>query len=297
MVTHVNPDGDAIGSALALWRVLSVYGKECDCLCDGVLPDRFKDVPFAQEFNKKRLETYDLAISVDVSDFSRLGKYRELFKGNCLSIDHHTARTSFTSLDWVEAYSSCAELVTKLIDASFAEQWSEDVAVLLYVGLITDGGNFSFEYVNSTTFDVASILLKHGANPSELSRKYITERPINQLRMHSYALNNAIYEFDYELGVLVFSSETLQKFGCDLSQTSSGLNELLKADTIKVGISITECEKHKYKVSIRSKGDVDAAGIAGEFGGGGHHNAAGCMLVGDEGIVLDKLIFAASKYI
>ncbi len=297
IVTHVNPDGDAVGSALALWRVLSVYGKACDCLCDGELPDRFKDVPFASEFNNQKLDSYDLSISVDVSDYSRLGKYGRFFNNNCLSIDHHSSRTSFTTLDWVENYSSCAELVTKLISKSFASYFTKDVAILLYIGLITDCGNFSYEYVNSNSFDVASILVDKGANPSELSRKYITERPINQLRMHSYAINNAVYDFDYELGILVFTAETLQKFGCDLSQTSSGVNELLKADSIKVGISITECEKRKYKISIRSKGDVDAAGIASEFGGGGHHNAAGCLLVGDEGIILDKLIFAVSKYI
>lgn len=297
VVTHVNPDGDAVGSALALWRVLSVYGKQCDCLCDGVLPDRFKDVPFASSFNKRTMENYELAISVDVSDFTRLGKYSTLFSGNCLSIDHHSSRTSFTSLDWIKPYSSCAELITELVMQSFNELLSKEIATLLYIGLITDGGNFSYEYVSANSFYVAGVLVEHGAVPSELSRKYITEKPINQHRMHSYVLSRAIYEFDYELGLLVFSAEILERFGCDLSQTSSCINELMKADSIKVGISITECGRNKYKVSIRSKGDVDASGIAGEFGGGGHRNASGCLLLGEEGIVLDKLIFATSKYI
>lgn len=297
VVTHINPDGDAIGSALALWRVLSVYGKQCDCLCDSPIPPRFSDVPYVENFNVKKLDSYDLAISVDVSDYSRLGKYSELFNGNCLSIDHHSSRTSFSPIDWVEGYSSCAELITKLVYTSFFAQLSKEVAILLYIGLITDGGNFSFEYVTENSFDTASVLVKYGASPSELTRKYITERPVNQLRMHSYVLSRAIYEFDYELGLLVFTEDILAKYGCDMSQTSSCVNELMKGDTIKVGISITEVGNKKYKVSIRSKGDVDAAGIASEFGGGGHHNAAGCLLTGDEGIVLDKLIFATSKYI
>ena len=297
IVTHINPDGDAIGTALALWRVLSVYGKKCDCLCDGVLPIIYEDVPFADSFNKQICDKYDLVISVDVSSKSRCGLYASLFdKIEGISIDHHQGRETFARTNYVESASSTAQLLYKFLFRFFSKYISKEVAELLYIGLITDCGGFAFEYVHSESLEIGSRLLKYGVNNSELYRKYLTERPLSVVKLSAEVISKAVYECSGKLVFLIFTAETLDKFGCSINQTSNVLNDVLRADSVSVAIGLTEVGTNSYKISIRTKGnDINAIDIAGEFGGGGHKNASGCRLNGDLGIVLDKLTFAVSK--
>lgn len=299
IVTHISPDGDAIGSALALWRVLSVYGKKCDCLCDSPLPKLYEDVPFAEYFNKQTQTKYDLMISVDVSNPSRCGCYEPLFKKiEGISFDHHKGRESFAKTNYVEYTSSTAEIIFSFVELYFKEFISREVAELLYIGLLTDCGGFAYEYVNSNSFYTAGKLLNYGIKNADLYRKYLTERPLSVVKLSAYAVSKAIYECGGKLVFLVFDDELLHKFGCGIDQTSEILKDAMRADSILVGISLTEVAKNSYKVSIRSKGDdVSALDIASEFGGGGHKNASGCRLNGDLGIILDKLSFAVSKNI
>ena len=298
VVTHILPDGDAVGSALSLWRVLTKAGKKCDCLCDSELPNSVKGRPFEEHYNIQTLNEYDLAISVDLSDVVRAGKYAYLFDGkNCISIDHHKGRTPFSALDLVDYRSSNCEIMLELYLEAFAEYIDKDVATLLYVGLVTDTGGFAYEYVDARSHVCAEKLFSYGIDASFLYRKYYLERPLNVVKMHAYVVSHCIYELDDELAILVFSREVLDKFHGDITDTSSAISTVVNAIEVKVGISITEVETNKYKVSLRSKGAVDVNAVAAAFGGGGHVNASGCRLQGELGIVIDKLVFEVSKYL
>lgn len=299
IVTHINPDGDAIGSTLALWRVLSIIGKKCDALCDSPIPKMYADCPFVEAFAERKNKDYDLMISVDVSDPARCGCFLPLFdKGENISIDHHSGRVAFAKINYVEMTSSSAELIFKLLENSFKEYITKEVAELLYIGLLTDCGGFAFEYVNSNSLLAGSKLLSYGIDNSLLYRKYLKDRPLSQVKMAAYSISNAVYECGGRLAFLVFDKVILDKFGCDMSQTSDCLNDLMRAREIDVGVSLTEIKTNVFKVSIRTKGnDFDASEIAGEFGGGGHKNASGCQISGDLGVVLDRITFAVSKVI
>jgi len=295
IVTHILPDGDAVGSALSLWKVLTDYGKKCDCLCDSPLSLSLKDVPFNEFFDKKTQETYDLAISVDVSEPTRTGKYRSLFDGNSISIDHHKGRTAFSKVNYVDLRSSTCEIILDIINYAFSQHLTKDVADLLYIGLVTDTGGFAYEYVDQRSHECAIKLLDKGVNGCSLYRKYFLEKPTQEIRMHAEVVSKAIFELSSELAILVFTKEILDKYKCDITQTSSAIGNVMNCQEVKVGISITEIDNRRFKVSIRTKGTVDANAIASEFGGGGHVNASGCRLNGDIGIVIDKLVFAVSK--
>lgn len=295
IVCHTNPDGDTVGSALALYHAIIGTGKQVAVLCDSALPQNLSALTHADIFGVGEGKRYDLAIAVDVSAPHMAGEcYRVLREaGMSICIDHHSSHEKMAKLEWVQKAAANAELIYELLADCYADRLDVHSATHIYTALVTDTGGFSYDCVTAHTHTVAGACLALGAPGADICYLHLSKLPTRVVKMRSVAYSRALYEAQDRLVLVVFSRELLDKYNGTLEDMAGSLVDVMRGDTVQVGVALVEVSPRQYKVSIRSKGRVSAARIAESFGGGGHYNAAGCRLAGDEGIVLDRLIEAA----
>ncbi len=288
---HTNPDGDAIGSLLAIFTALKRLGKNVRAICDTPLADRF-DCFFNHECVELPTKcASDLAIAVDCAAIDRLGlaskcylsaKYR-------VAIDHHESFVPFGQINVLDAHSaSCSEIVFKLL--KYMDCVDKDVAKLLFSGLVTDSGCFQFSNTTKLTHMTACELMDFGFDAADTIFNVFRATEMNRFHLKVRALNKAKFCFEEQIGLIVFERGDFEATNTTPNDTEGIINELIDINSVKVAIAIAEVKEHSFKVSIRTKDPVNARAIAGAFGGGGHFNAAGCRVSGFLQDVVDKLL-------
>ena len=296
LFSHINPDCDTICSALALRLFLKKMGKEVSAYCDGDLKFDMADLYSAEALNADCPKTsYDLTIAVDCATEDRIGKYRAVFqKGRkTLCIDHHLQDRTFAGYNCIDVHSGAtAELIYLIIKEYDLSKMDKDIASLLYTGLITDTGNFGFSNVGVRTMSIGSDLLSYGIPNSDISYKHFREITFDTFKLKARALSKAQFFEKNKIGVITFTKEDFEATGTTSANTSNLVNEIVNIADVLIAVSITEVRSNSYKISLRTQGNVDANAIASVFGGGGHKNAAGFMVNGFYGNVLDDILKA-----
>lgn len=298
VVCHVRPDGDAIGSGLALCAALKNAGKNAYMLCEEPLPERlviFDNMQICLELPVS-IDEIDLFVSVDSADVSRIGKFAplfEAFKGNTLNIDHHISNPGFAKFNYVLANSTATcEILPEIFNAAGFEI-DKNIADLLAMGLITDSGNFSHRDVSAKTFAVASLLREKGADTCYIGYEMFTRQTKGRAKLYARAINKLRFEYDDRIVFLTVTQSDFEETGTDKSHTEGFVDFGLSVDGVEVSVALMEVKKNQYKVSLRSKrADVNA--VAEKFGGGGHILASGCMLFGEYEEVIERLGYAIS---
>jgi len=274
LVSHVNPDGDTLGSVLALYDVLKRLGKKVS------LYNFTKELPRIYDFlpNINRIKDimpkyFDLVISCDCGSFDRLkipmGGY------TLINIDHHISNKNFGDINIVDTESASAGMVVYKLLAENCVKISKDCAICLYVSVVEDTGFFSYSNVNEQTFKDASSLVKFGANPAKIASLLKSRQSLAKMRLLGFVLNNFELYQEAKIAFVYIDNEVLSKTGAKRYDTKNIINTLRDIVNVKVAVMILE-EKHGgYKVSIRSKNEMDISYLARDFDGGGHKNAAG----------------------
>lgn len=300
--THLRPDGDAYGSALALSLALDKLSIP-NCVCnENDPPSNLSFLKGLDKVQKTPPFEAEVLIAVDSSEAARLGTLAETFcaaknrKRTTLNIDHHISNTRFASLNYVRECAANCMNVTRLI-SYLGVPIDQPMAEYLMVGLLTDSGNFSHDDVNDETFLVAAELVKAGADVNRLTYELFKKQPRARAALHAEVTGKTRYYFDGKFAAIVITLEALQKCGADIGMTEGLVDFPLSVDTVEVAASLLEMKKGQYKISLRSKTYADVNGIARTYGGGGHIRAAGCMLFGEIEEVLDKLSYTVSQYL
>ncbi len=298
LVCHRSPDGDTVGSALALYAALHGVGKQVTVCCDDPLPKDLSALPNADIFGVQSPKTdFDLTIAVDIADPALAGdsyRYVESAK-HSVCIDHHATHAKVAELDITFVCAANTQNVFDFLSAYYPQALDLDVATCIYTGLVTDSGGFSYSSVTQHTHDVAGKCLALGVDGAKICYEQLAKTPLNVLRMRAEAYHHAVFDYGGKVGVVVFSLDMLSRYGCSQEDLAGSLVDMMKADSVVIGISLAEAQPGRYRVSVRSKGEYSAAEVCETFGGGGHRNAAGCRLNGQEGIVIDMLLEAAGK--
>ncbi len=300
---HINPDPDCMGSALALQRFLRKQGKDVYCFSPDLrtttmMHKKLFCLPEIQSFNRGKKESYDLSVALDLGAPGRIGDtaYSMFLKGErSLVIDHHDTFVNFTDLCLREPEaSSCAQILYKVLTEYDESAIDDTIAALLFAGIMTDSGNFSYESTSSETFFLTSKLKKYSFDHAELCRKLTKEETYNVFRLKNIALNDTRFFCDKKIAVIFFSNDLFMKTGTTEKDTDGIINCIQQIEDVLIGISVAEIGPHQFKISFRSKGDISAKACAETFGGGGHYNASGCRInKGDFEEVLQKLVEAA----
>ena len=302
IMTHMRPDGDAFGSALALSSALEFF-KIPNQVCDeSDIPSNLNFVEGVEKVRKTPQGDYDLVVTVDCSDEQRLGQLSECFflakrkKIDTINIDHHVSNTRYAKYNFVEVCSANCMHIASLIEYMGAP-FDKKTAEYLLLGLLTDSGNFSHDDVKEGTMLLAAKLLKAGADITRLN--YILFKRQSKARALLYArtMSGMRFYHDDRFAVIIVTKKNMEDCGADAGMTEGFVDFPLNVDTVEIAASLLEVKKGQYKISLRSKNYADVNRLAGCYGGGGHVRAAGCMLFGDLEDVLDRLSYTVSQYL
>ena len=299
LISHQNPDGDTCSSALALFRALRLYGKEQVYLfCDSTFRDSLSVLDGIDLYNITQVEKCDLAIACDCAEYDRMGNYLNLFNKAKfkVNIDHHKTNSRYGNINIIEAgVSAACEVMYKVIKAmdDIKPCIDDTVAKLLYSGLVTDSGGFTFSSVSHQTHEIASQLIKYNFSASDICEHFLKSVSLNVFNLRMRVLSKAKFFEDNKIGMIFFMQDDFSATDTTADDTEGTINYIRDIDTVEVAVAITQTKQNNsYKVSIRTSDRVDASAIASVFGGGGHKNAAGCRVSGFFEDVKDKLLKA-----
>ena len=301
ILTHMRPDGDAIGSALALSRALDVLGIENSVSDESDIPSNLSFLTGTEKLGKTLFKEADLYIAVDSADEQRLGALADDFravsrKKDTVNIDHHVSNTRFAKYNYVRECSANCMNIAALVE-KLGVPLDKELAQYLLLGLLTDSGNFSHDDVTEETFLTAARLVKAGADIRWLNYNLFKKQSAVRAALFADTMSRIRYFFEGKFAAIVVSREAMQKFGADNGMTEGFVDFPLSVDTVEVCASVMEVKKGQYKISLRSKNYADVNKVAGTYGGGGHVRAAGCMLFGEIEDVLDRLSYTVSQYL
>ena len=297
---HVRPDGDALGSGLALTKALENAGKTVYMLCEEQPPERLCLFPAMSQTNQSlpvKLTELDLFIVVDSADITRIGGFAAqfgAFKGKTLNIDHHVSNPRFAKYNYVLADSTATcEIMPEILDAA-GFKITKEIADLLALGLLTDSGNFSHRDVSAKTFTVAAKLKECGAALCDIGYQMFTRQTKARALLYAKVLSGMRFELDDKLVFMTVTQRDFEETGTDKSHTEGFVDFPLSIDGVEVSISLMEVKKNQYKASLRSR-SVNVNAVAERFGGGGHVLASGCMLFGEYEEVIERLTHAVEQ--
>lgn len=308
LTTHVNPDGDGIGSELALSRFLRKLGKEAAIVNHSKTPDNYEFLDPAQEIvhftperDKNRILQADAIMIVDTNQPDRLRSmepFVQQSKAVKVVIDHHLDANSFAQHYLIdENATSTGEIVFRLLDTISPQLFDREIAVALYTAIMTDTGSFRFPRTDSEVHNIAARLIELGADPTEIFSHVYESWSAGRMRLLGKALSSMQTVYDGKLAYLVCTQEMFKETGSNEVETDNFTTYPMSVKGVLVGILINELP-NGVKISFRSKGDIPINRLANEFGGGGHKNAAGARLYNvklDE--VMKDVIEKAGKYV
>ena len=299
VVSHVDPDGDSIGSMIAMGMILNKMGLSADLYSQDGVPRVYRFLPgvdrVAKDFPPAR--EYDLLFAVDASDIKRLGEkvpFRKMAQV-IINIDHHPDNTHYGDINYVEKSSSTAELLYKLVKG-MKIKIDREMAENLYVALITDTGNYRYENTSVATFDMAKDMLKTGVDTHAITTRIYDTKSIASIRVQAAALSTLQTSPDRRAAWVVVSREMMERTGARGEDLVGLVDQIRSIEGVEVAILFRE-EDGKVKVNFRSKEKVSVSAIAKRFGGGGHIRAAGAILQGDLETVQNRVIAEVLKYL
>jgi phosphoesterase RecJ-like protein len=299
ITSHINPDGDAIGSQLALYGALTQLGKQVTILNSSPLPEVYRFLPYASAIQHAAAISgeFDLAFVLDCSDLRRVGEWAVAGSAIVVSIDHHYQGIPFGNLNWCqEEACSTTELIYELI-----REWEVEldaaIATNIYAGILTDTGSFRFSNTTSRSLKLASRLVELGVNPQYVAEAVYESLPLSTLKLLGCGLETMELSGEGQIASLTVTQGMLQKNGAAAWETENFINFPKSIKGVRVALLFQQLEEGYYKVSLRSKGEVNVARIAKEFDGGGHYHAAGCRIRGSLAEVKAKVIELVYKYL
>lgn len=281
IVSHARPDGDSLGTALALAEGLAQLGKGVDVVNADPVPRMYECLPGIEGVivSRQVSSSHDALIVLECSDLKRTG-IKGLEGLAAVNIDHHLKNDEFGELNWVDPNAAAVgEMVYLLLD-EMGVRISPEIASNLYVALLTDTGSFRFANTTAETFRIAGQLVGAGADPAQLAQSVLMNQPESRLRLLCRVLNSIEFDTSGKLAWLSLTQEMLETTGSSADDSEGMVNYALSVNGVRVCAFFKEEQDQIYRVSLRSRGKEDVSEVARQFGGGGHRNAAGMSLQG-----------------
>ncbi len=282
VASHVNPDGDAIGSLIALALTLDSLGKEVVLYNESPIPAVYRFLP-AIERIVDRVEdpaVFDTAVILDCGNIARVGDIAANLDRlpMVINIDHHVTNTRFGDLCFIDTEAcATAQIVYELINALKAPI-TRETAVAIYTGIFTDTGSFRFSNTNRSAFAICDEMVRHGVEPYRVAKHVYGTYSLGRIKLLNLALDSIEISRDGHLSIMTLTSDMFEETGTNPEDVDGLINYAKRIEDVRVAVLIQEHREaghSRMQVSLRSDGSVDVAAIAAAYGGGGHPTAAG----------------------
>lgn len=286
ITSHINLEGDSVGSQLAMANLLKRIGKNYFIFDNDPIPRSFKFLLDGENIKTalNKSDRFDVIIALDCPVIERTGKVAQYFKKAkaIINIDHHISNTNFGDIIWVEPrISSCGEMLYHLYKG-FGVKIDKKAALSMYVAILTDTGGFAYENTNYITHRIVSELLKTGIRPLWVGKRLNESKTLNDLRLLNETLKTLKLYYNGQVAALYTSAKMLRRLKLKPASAENFVNYARSINTVKIAIFLLERsdKQGEVHVSFRSKGEVDVNKLASLFNGGGHPNASGCLIKG-----------------
>jgi bifunctional oligoribonuclease and PAP phosphatase NrnA len=279
--SHSRPDGDSIGSQLAMALALRALGKQVVVVNKDPAPGPLLQFPAVSSIEIAEAVTgaYDAAIIMECGDLARTG-VAGLDRFFVINIDHHPGNTGYGQLNWFDpTAAACGEMIFDLIDA-LGVPLQVDIATHIYLAILTDTGSFHYSSISPRTFAICGRTLEAGVDPVRVARNVYDSNNMGRLKLFGSVLSSMQIDPTGRIAIVYLDHEMAREAGGTYEDTEGLINLPLTVKEIEAVVFFKQNEGEEYRVSMRSKGDIDIGAIAKQFGGGGHKNAAGCTVSG-----------------
>jgi len=290
IVSHTEPDGDCVGSLVALGLALAKIDKQITMFNPSPIPAVYRFLSGTERIVQqvKKADTYDLVIVLDCGDMVRVGEAgAEVDKIPVLiNIDHHVSNTGFGHIQLIDTDAcATAEIVYRLINA-LQIPFDKAIATSIYTGILTDTGSFRFSNTNQAAFAISSAMIDAGVKPHRVAQRVFGTYSLGRIKLLNMALNSIEISNNGKLSMMTITRSMLNTTGTNTEDVDGMINYARRIEDVKVAALIHEIKNgagkftnmNRYHVSLRSDSSVDVAKIAGRFGGGGHASAAGFQI-------------------
>lgn len=297
LISHLDPDGDNLGSLTALSRSLLNLGKKVYPIEFDKIPENLKFLPNLDLLSDNTDININMIICLDCANYERLGQIDELFNTAKyrINIDHHQSNEFYGDVNIVKkGYSSTCELVFDLIN-EINLPIDKDISMSLLTGISTDTGRFLYSATTADTLAKASRLVENGADMMKINELIYQSKKFEAQLLENEILSKTEIYNDYVAFSFVMTDQ-LNKYNVEISDIDSVINTFRDTDKIKISVLIKQQTENEYKVSFRSKGNIDVGLIAKNLGGGGHKNAAATRITGDFETVSNKIKEEIDRY-
>lgn len=279
--SHARPDGDSIGSQLAAAYALRDLGKVVTIVNADRAPQPIMQFPGVGSITiADRVEgEYDAAIIMECGDLARTG-VAGLDRSLVINIDHHPGNTGYGQINWFDpAAAACGEMVFDLVQA-LGVPLTMKIATHIYLAILTDTGSFHYSSISTRTFDICRATLEAGVDPVAVARNVYDSNNMGRLKLFGAVLSAMQLDPTGRIAIVYLDHEMARAAGGTYDDTEGLINLPLTVKEIQAVVFFKQMEGEEYRVSMRSKGEIDIGAVAKEFSGGGHKNAAGCTVKG-----------------
>lgn len=294
LTSHARPDGDAIGSVLALAEVLDQLGCKTQVIFADPIPQIYRTLPnlhrvhHAASANEIDPDVNTPAILLECDGIARTGLLG-LENRTLINIDHHASGRSFASVNWIDEYACAVAAMVYRIAIAAKVEITPSLATCLYTAILSDTGSFTYSSTNAETFALVHDLAVKGANPSQIARDLYFSNPASKVRLLGTALSNL--QCEGPIAWTWVTSDDLDRAGADAEDCEGVVNYLIGITGIDSAVFLREVpDTSQFRLSIRSTGKLDVSKVAEHFGGGGHRNASGCTLDGPLSTAIERIL-------
>ncbi|HOW35443.1 MAG TPA: DHH family phosphoesterase [Candidatus Omnitrophota bacterium] len=277
---HANPDGDAIGSMLGLGLGLIKMGKSITMLCQDRIPRRYAELPLVSRIHRQHKGEADLAISIDCASMLQLSKLERAFamSQRIVEIDHHTYRTRFGDVQLINR-SACSvgEIIFELLK-ELKIPLDKTIAECLLTSMLVETSSFSRQDVKRVTFDICAQIMDTGVNFRKVSECYYLRKRLASMHLSGLCLVRTKMRANNQLAWSIIYKKDFERFKGKQEDIDPVPDDMMMIEDVKIVLLFREIEGNMLRVSLRSRHGIDIGYLASIYGGGGHHDVAGCRI-------------------